>query len=346
VSQPAVFIEVNPFHAVTLFPLHASLSTSPRDVVLGHARLFGQELFDEIQAPKEPFSVRRLVRFILGHQVRRCYFNTINFTLTPITGETTRLNALTLLLPFLTRMLGCRNSAVVHEADQFFATGIDSCRRHAWFRRAIGRWFIRLFDERFVLAPEVADFLTARGIAVRLLDCRSLVTFASPPSPTAIAAGCSSHVLLSWIGPIVSHRRNWRALVELTAAELDALRASFVMLCDSRVGEGQELRAAVRERGLERHFIFLDARPDDRELFSSVDRSTAVVCLYAGPEYGTTKTSGARLIASAFRKPFIATNPSLGVYDHEGAQIAAIPTLRGCIERIAQLPDTLTRSLL
>jgi hypothetical protein len=88
----------------------------------------------------------------------------------------------------------------------------------------------------------------------------------------------------------------------------------------------------LEERGLLPHFIFLDRRPDDEELFSWVYRSSAMLCLYGSDDYGRTKTSGARFIASAFKKPFIATNPALGLYRDDGSLVGAFPALSQCID--------------
>jgi hypothetical protein len=332
-----VFIELNPFHAVTLLPYYCSVSEDRRDTVFANERLFREQLFEAIPGPKRPFSFIQLIRFIWQERIERVCFNTINATLSPITRETATLNFLTLLLPLLTRAFGCRNEAIVHEADQFYATGIDSCRRHSWFRRAIGWWFIRLFDTKYVLAPEVAEFLRARQIDVRVLDSQPLAALA--PTSHSSSRRRLDETILCWIGPIFSFRRNWKPLVEVSAATLDERRISIVMLCDSGVGEGPALRAAVKQHALDSHFVFLQGRPDDAELFSWVSRSTAVLCLYGGPEYGTTKTSGARLIASAFRKPYIATNPNLGVYDFDGSPLTTCGSLSECVEALAELPS-------
>jgi hypothetical protein len=291
-------------------------------------------LFEAIPGPKQAFSFWQLLRFIWRERIDRVCYNTINATLSPITRETATLNLLTLLLPILTRLSGCRNEAIVHEADQFFATGIDSCRRHAWFRRAIGWWFIKLFDVKYVLAGEVGQFLDARGIDVRVLDSEALTLAPTIPLP----ALASHETVLCWIGPIVSYRRNWRPLVELNALDLRERQVSIVMLCDSDVGDGPQLRDAIKQHGLDGRFIFLPGRPNDAELFSWVRRSAAVLCLYGGPEYGTTKTSGARLIAAAFRKPYIATNPVLGVYDSDGSPLSACSGLSECVAVLAQTP--------
>jgi hypothetical protein len=328
-----VFVELNPFHAVTLLPYYCSASEDRRDTVFANQRLFREELFEAIPGPKRAFSCMQLLRFIWKERINRVCFNTINATLSPLTRETITLNLLTLLLPILSRISGCRTEAIVHEADQFFATGIDSCRRHQWFRRAIGWWFIKLFDVKYVLAPEVAEFLRARGIGVRVLDSEALMLAPTIPLTPAVP---SDETILCWIGPIVSFRRNWRPLVELNATELRERQISIVMLCDSEVGDGPQLREAIREHGLDSRFMFLPGRPNDAELFSWVRRSAAVLCLYGGPEYGTTKTSGARLIASAFRKPYIATNPTLGVYDFDGAPLSACDGLSECVTTFAR----------
>ena len=335
-SERRVFVELNPFHSVTLFPYYASTATVMTDAIFANERLFGQELFDDIQAPKFRLSIIGLVRFLWGQRIQRCHFNTINFTLNPITWETAKLNFLTLALPVITRLCGCRNDAIVHEADQFFETGIDSCRRHSWFRQVIGRWFIRLFDHRYVLAPEVAAFLQARNICVKLLDPRSLSEFALSVVPAPVCDALHQKVLC-WIGPLVSSRRNWRPLAALDSEKLAALDVSIVMLCDTTVGEGPDFQEAVRQHGLDKHFIFLGHRPTDRELFSWVRASVGIVCLYGGREYGTTKTSGARLIACAFQKAFIGTTPSLGVYHYNGSLLSACDTLNECIEHIVRM---------
>src|SRR5262249_10189835 len=157
-----LFVEVNPYHSVTLFPYHGMLSKNAADVVLAHKRLFGQPLFDRIAADKQPVSFGALWRLLRRGPIEACRFSTIKATLTPITRETVGLAFQTALLALTSRSFGCRVTAIVHEADQFFATGLDSCRRHAWFRRLIGRWFIKLFDERYVLSPEVLQFLHER----------------------------------------------------------------------------------------------------------------------------------------------------------------------------------------
>jgi hypothetical protein len=330
-----VFIEIHPFHAVSLFPYYVGVAArTGADQVLAHERLFGQDLFDAIPAPKSPLTLFKLVAFLWRHRIQRCHFNTINTTLSPITTETTRLTLLTLLLPLVTRLCGCRNAAIVHEADQFFETGIDQCRRNIWFRRIVGCWFIRLFDRRYVLAPEVVDYLDTRQISTTLLAAQPLATFAAQ-APMGSRPDPANGVALCSIGPIIRSRKNWKPLAELDGERLRKLGVTIRMLCDITVGDGPEFRRAVQEQRLDDRFMFLDHRPSDDELFSWVRRSAGIVCLYGGPEYGTIKTSGARFIASAFRKPYIGNTPALGVYDHAGRALDRCESLDDCIDRLA-----------
>jgi hypothetical protein len=323
------FIEINPFHAETLYFLHATFTNSSSDCVLGHPRLFTQPLFARIEAHKETLSLWRFLTLLVRDRPVACYFNTINVVLTPMTGEILRLNALTLLLPILARLSGCRICAIVHEADQFFATGIDSCRRHAWYRRGVGWWFRRLFHQLFVLSPEVERFLSRRGAQVSLLDSRPLAGF---PRPAAdLPARSADEILLCWIGPVSSHRRNADLLLDFDAEWLNAHHVTVVMVCDARTGDGPALRRRLTERGTSARFVFLDYRPDDDELFEWVRQSACILCLYGAPEYGKTKTSGARHIAGAFRKPFLSQTPVMGVYGLDGQPLAEGPDAQSAL---------------
>ncbi|MES1256096.1 MAG: hypothetical protein ABUS56_10835 [Acidobacteriota bacterium] len=339
-SVRQVFVEVNPYHAEILFPYHGTLSDSPDDVVFGHERLFGQPLFDRIPARKARISLRAFGRH-LWSGVDACHFNTINATLTPISRETVRLALTTAALAVMARVSGCRTTAVVHEADQFYATGLDSCRRHAWFRRLVGWWLIKLFDERYVLSPEVAHFIQDRGFAVRFLDPVPVARFFAQEAPAEPARRA-----VAWVGPVQSFRRNWRSTLELDPQALARLGASVSMVCDGRVGEGPEMQAALEARGLAPFFRFRDYRPDDEELFAVVRASAGLLCMFGGPEYGATKSSGARIIAYALRKPYIAASPVLGVYAYDGTLMAACETLTQCVEALLAVSPDVDRARL
>jgi hypothetical protein len=333
VSGSQILVEIHPYHSITLYPYAAALEV---EALFAHPHLFGDELFDAIEVTKRRLSVRDFVTYLWNNRVTRCHFNTINLTLTPLNQETITLNLLTLLLPIVARLCGCRNSAIVHEADQFFATGVDSCRRHRVFRSIIGRWFIKLFDERYVLAPEVVSFLTTRGIQVRLFESRPLKCFAAT-AKGRLPGPPPGQLVLSWIGPIVSFRRNWRALLELDRSLFDRHNILIAMLCDGRVDEGRELRAAVKHLGLEDHFLFFDRRPTDTELFVWTEASAGILCLYGAEEYGRTKTSGARLFATALEKPYIAPSPSLALYGHDGSELKRCRTVSECVDALADV---------
>jgi hypothetical protein len=134
----------------------------------------------------------------------------------------------------------------------------------------------------------------------------------------------------------VGLRRDWQLLGNLQAERLAAGNVTISMLCDSRVGQGPDLKALVAARGLERFFIFRDYRPDDDELFGEVQKSAAIICLYGSPDYGLTKTSGARIIAAGLNKPYIANRPELGIYEPSGRCIARHTSLADCIEAVGQ----------
>jgi hypothetical protein len=332
--MPDVFVEINPYHAVTLYYYHANCTGGADDVVFGNQRLFGQGMFDEIPARKVEFSLFRFVRHLWRHRVNWCHVNTINLVLYPLNKETLRLNLTTLFLPLIARLFRCRTSAIIHEADQFYATDLDSPRRTTLFRRIIGRRFIRLLDRRYVLSNEVAGYLRERNIPIELLEARPLSRFAA--SRAGSATGRAGQTVLCWIGPVVSNRRSCRELLELDPELLQDLDVTIVIVGDIRTEEGPAFKTAVGARGLSGHFVFFPYRPDDYELVSWVRRSAGVLCLYSSPEYGKTKNSGARLIAAAFDKPFIATSPSLGVYRPDGQQLAACDSLEDCIRHIAE----------
>jgi hypothetical protein len=326
---PQAFVEINPYHAETLFFYHADCSIGGEDIVFGHRRLFGQPLFDDIPARHVVYSFLTFLRGLGRRRFRTCHFNTINPTLYPVTRETVTLALQMVLLPIVARLAGCATTCIVHEAEQFFDLGAASSGRERAFRRVVGWWLIQLFRERYVLAPEVQAFLHSRGVKVTLLDPRPLTRFDTTKS-ASLGRIPTGHVLC-WVGPIVGHRRAYRMLLDLDSVRLDALNVSIVMLCDSRLGDGPALRQAVEANGLGRHFTFFDRRPDDRELFAWAQRSCGILCLYASPSYGRTKSSGARTIALAFDKPFIANRPALGVYDSQGVLLRAGRSLTDCV---------------
>jgi hypothetical protein len=326
---PHVFIEVNPFHAETLFTYFVNCSGGPDDLVFGHARLFSQPLFKEIQGEKRPVSIVGMLKAVVTQRVRVCHFNTINLTLTPLNPETIGLGLKVIVLSLAARLMGCRLSAIVHEADQFFATGLDSGRRAIWFRNAFGRWWIRLFAERYVLSPEVHRFLTSKGISVKLLDASPWTTFPAGPG-----ASSPNGATVAWIGPVVGLRRSWTTLAELDPARLSVLGVTISMLCDGRSADAPSLRAQLESRGLTPYFRFLDYRPDDYELVREVRASLGILCLYGSHEYGVTKSSGARIIAFGLGKPFISNHPVLGVYRPDGSLVSECGSLTDCIERL------------
>jgi len=328
-----LFIEIHPFHAITLYPYVASKSTPAQDAIFAHPRLFTEELFVGIRGQKFKLSVLGVLRFILKNGVGRCHFNTINVTLTPLNPENVRLMLKTLALPALTRAAGCQNCAVMHEPDQFYATGIDGSRRATWFRNLIGKWFIRLFDERYVLAPEVAAFLAAKGVATKLLPAQPLKQFAAT-IPQHAGRTRPNGIVLCWVGPVMSNRRDWRPLLTLDREFLQSRCVSIAMLCDMSVSDGPVLKAAIQERGLDKHFVMFDSRPGDEDLFWWVNQADAVLCLYGRPEYGTTKTSGARYLAAAFEKPYISIADTATLFDNNGTKLATSETLAECIESI------------
>jgi hypothetical protein len=331
-----IFVEINSFHAETLFFYHANCSTTSADVVFGNKHLFGQPLFDEIATTKKIFSLSRIFLFLCRNRVQRCHFNTADVTLYPITWKTIKQGLVAVLLPIMTYLFGCENACIMHDAQQFFPIAVNSTARVVWFRRLVGKWLIRLFTGRYVLAPEVAAFLEERGISVQVMDPRPLKTFPVPALTSSRVSALTGGRIVTWIGPVVSYRRMWKPLIDLNGDLLEALNVSIVMLCDSRIGEGPLLRAILEDRGLIKYFVFFERRPDDYELFSWVRRSSAILCLYSGPEYGTTKTSGARIIAAAFQKPYIATIPLFGVYGFDGCLIADCDSLTDCMSHIPQ----------
>jgi hypothetical protein len=327
--EAQAFVEVNPYHAETLFFYHADCSTSADDIVFGHRRLFGQALFDDIPARKVVFSLAGFLRCLGTRRFRTCHFNTINPTLYPVNVETMALALQMVLLPVVARLAGCALTCIVHEAEAFFDVGVETSRRERAFRSVVGWWLIRLFSERYVLAPEVEAFLRARGVAATLLDSHPLISFDATGSSPLVPG--PPRWLLSWVGPVVAYRRAYQMLLDLDPATLDALNVSIVMLCDSRKGDGPRLRQALDSRGLGPYFKFFDRRPDDREVFGWAQRSCGILCLYGSQSYGRTKSSGARTIALALGKPFIANHPALGVYDSDGHLLRESQSLTACV---------------
>lgn len=322
-----LFIEVNPFHAQPLFTLYTNFSRDSMDVVFGHPRLFNQPLFAGLPGQKRRASVPAILRTMMARDVERCYFNTINPILTPFNAETVGLWLSTLVVALGGRLCGKPLAAIAHDADQFFDTGMHSGRRALWFRRAVGRWFIRLFDDVYVLTPEVSAFLKERGLAVKLLDASSLRAFARGAARSDHAAARC----IAWIGPVEGFRRSWTTLLDLDPTRLRASDVRIVMICDGRQAEAPRLREELNRRGLMPFFRFFDYRPDDNELMQHAADSAGVLCLYGSPEYGRVKSSGARIISFGLGKPFISATPQLGVYASDGALIRAYPSLTDCL---------------
>jgi hypothetical protein len=323
-----VFVEVNPYHAETLFTLYTSLTTGYKDIVLGHERLLTQPFFRDIQATeKHRLSMATFLRAITRSDVTAVTFNTINVTLTPISRETATLAFKTFLLSILARLRGHHLAAILHEADQFLATGLDSGRRTSWFRRAVGQWWIRLFNDLYVLSPEVHRFLSTQRVNVKLLDPEALATFGH-----AATFRPDADRTVVWVGPVMGLRRSWSELTALIPSDLARMRLKIEMVCDARVAEGPTLRSELAARGLEPYFLFMDYRPDDYELVARVRASAGVLCLYGSPEYGSTKSSGARILAWGLRKRYIANRPNLAVYEPDGTPISRRPTLQDCLE--------------
>jgi hypothetical protein len=340
--QSNLFIEVNPFHEVTLYYYRLTPRFNNRAGVLGHARLFGRPLFDALPSPRFQATLRDAVRAVAARGVESCHFNTVNPALYPLSRENVLLHLKVVALAVFARLRGARITTIVHEADAFFKTGFDANRRVTWYRRLFGRWFIRLFDTCFVLSPEVLDALSSRGIAVTFLDPTPLAEFARV-SRAAVPTATGARVC--WIGPVVGFRRNWRILLDLDPNVLERLQVRIDMLCDCREGAGPELKAELYRRGLLEHFIFRDYRPDDHELFAAAATSLGMFALSSRPEYGSTKTAGARIIAYALGKPFVATTPTLGVYYAAGPLARSCPNLSLCLAALVELsPNPLAAS--
>jgi hypothetical protein len=194
-------------------------------------------------------------------------FQYADVTLYPITWKTIKQGLVAVLLPMMTYLFGCENACSMHDAQQFFPIAVNSTARVVWFRKFVGKWLIRLFSERYVLAPEVAAFLEGRGISIRVMDRRPLKTFALPALTSSRVSAVTGERIVTWIGPVVSYRRTWKPLVDLNGDVLDALNVSIVILCDSRVGEGPLLRAIVEDRGLIKYFVFFERRPETMNYF-------------------------------------------------------------------------------
>jgi hypothetical protein len=330
----SVFIELNPFHGETLFTLCQNFCHRD-DVVFGHQRLFGQALVSEISATKRVAAFASILRTLLRHDVQRCYFNTLNATLTPLTSETVGVAVRTLLLAVAARMFGKQLSAIIHDADQFYCTGLDSDRRATWFRRTIGWWLIRLFDERYVLTPEVQSFLAQRQIDTTVMDASAWQRFGSP------IIAHRRQATVAWVGPVEGFRRNWRALLDLNADAFATSGLRIIMICDGSTADAPELRQELTRRGITNFFEFFDHRPDDYELVDAVRCSSAILCLYGSRAYGQTKSSGARILSYGLQKIFISTTPRIGVYSPAGELLHECDSLNACLIEIGNLTTTL-----
>jgi hypothetical protein len=336
-EPPVLFVEVNPFHAETLWMLVTTHSRGPADLVLGPAGLLQQDLVAALPVSKGRFSWRRLLTEVRSGRGRRCYLNTISFTLYPINRWIVKDNLSIVLTAVAARLAGCHLDGVMHEADQFFDTGVFASRRQKWFQRVVGWWWVKLFDQLFVLSPEVQRHLERHGVRTTLLDSTKLRDFGrtgARPSEHDPRPG----TLLVWVGPVDETRRASGPLLSLLPDVLERCGAAVAVIGDSREASGPAFRAAVEAKGLAPYFIFFDRRPSDLELFDWVARSTAVLCLYSSAVYGTIKTSGARVWAGAFRKPFVSTQPRMGVYDWDGVEQISSDDINVCVAALAEAP--------
>jgi hypothetical protein len=323
-----VFIEVNPFHAGTLFALHGNFSGGSAGLIFGPERLLDEALVARLGSEKKPATLNAMLRGVMAPDVERCYFNTIDPILTPFAFTTTGPWLRTLAAVLCGRLSGKPIAGIAHDADHYFDTGVDSGRRAVWFRRLVGAWYVRLFQEVYVLTPEVHTFLTQRGIRVTLLDASPWRALAAAIAPT-IEAGEPRPI--AWIGPVEGFRRHWMSLLDLDASRLRATGARIVMICHGGWADGPRLRDELDKRGLLPFFQFFDHRPDDDELMRNVVNSAGLLCLYGSPEYSRVKSSGARIISFGLGKPFISATPEMGVYAADGQLIRAFPSLTDCV---------------
>jgi hypothetical protein len=329
--RPQIFLEPYPFHSQTLWCYFAEFGDPSGDVVLANSAVLGEDFLQGLPAPKQALGLATFWRALRQVKPAICHLNSIFLVLYPITTQNLRRNLAVLFVPVVARLHGCRNAGVVHEADLFFATGVDYSRRRRLFRQLIGQWYIRLFDECFVLSPEVQAFVSQHGNPVSLLDAMPLVDFPISSEVAATIPPEDGIRYLAWIGTVDSWRRTWRPLLTLDPELLARARTRIVMLGDGREAEAPQLRAALDEAKLMAHFTFMDRRPGDAELLAWVGRSAGVLCLSADSSYGTTKTSGARAFAHAFRKPFIVTQPRLAVHESTGDLIGEVPDLSAAV---------------
>jgi len=308
-----IFLEVYGYHSETLYPYVVNLAEKD-DIILYDPKCLGAESIEKLPQEKFEFSLLRLIKLLRKNNIECLHINSVSVNLHgeffPICSKTLKI----ILTPYLCRIFGVIDiQGIVHEADQYFKVDKASNKRHLYFQRFFGKFHIKLFKKVYVLAPEVKKHLKVNSPVVEVLSTRPLTELYVKQKPIDEQAN-----RCVWIGPVSSLRRNWKHLLLLRKEILRDNNIMVDMVCDIRAKEGEELRQKINQLGLGPYFKFREYRPDDSELFSAVQNSTLVLCLYASCSYGTIKTSGARHIALAFDKPVLVSEGGYKIIDHEG----------------------------
>jgi len=310
-----IFIEVYAYHAETLYPYVVNLAKS-EDIILYNSTCPGAETIEMLPQQKFEFSLLQLMKTLVNNDITEIHINSISVNLHggwffPAWSKTLKI----ILIPYICRLFGVTEiQGIAHEADQYFSVDKASNKRHLYYQRVFGRFHIKLFNTLYVLAPEVKKHLKANSLKVEVLSTRPLIDLYLQ-SKTIENNSIASCV---WIGPVESARKNWKPLLSLNKVVLRDNNIVIDMVCDIRVGEGEELRKEIEQLGLTPYFKFREYRPDDAELFTAVRSSALVLCLYANNSYGSIKTSGARHISLAFNKPSLIFDGEFKLLNSQG----------------------------
>jgi hypothetical protein len=180
-EAPALFVEVNPFHAETLCDAcHRRTRADPR-VVLGPAGLLTQDLVGALPVTSGRFFWRRLLTGGLEGRGRRCYLNIhAVFTLYPINRWTVKDNLSIVLTAVAARLAGCHLDASCTKPISFSTRASLPAGVRNGFNASSAGGFVRLFGQLFVLSPEVQRHLDRHGVRTTCLTARDCATSGAP----------------------------------------------------------------------------------------------------------------------------------------------------------------------